>query len=212
MWKKLVILGHSNEKNIDSNKLTFDGEVRTRAGGILFQQKKVENIFLLGGGNDKVMEESETAKMKKYLLEYFQIDSKFIFTKSIGTNTLENVSNFLSQNRNIVDTEIAYLTSDYNVARLKLILEIFGVSNSFVLSAEKILLFNDDKMLDKTKDYLNSIEYQNRLKYESYWLAKIIFDADYTTKERRQLAISIKPVEYFQNQPKRKMENLEEKK
>lgn len=206
-WDKLVILGHSNESN--KGDLTLDATIRLRAGYYLFKQKKVNKFILLGGGNDKIAEVSEADRMRDYLKENFNVSENLIETDNLGTNTLNNLSNFIHkfgiQNQN----QFVFLTSDYNVVRVKLILELFGKPEIFVLSAEKILLATDDELKETIKNYLNSKQYQNRLLYENYWLAKTIYDENYTAKSRKEINILKSPVEYYQRQEKRLMENLE---
>lgn len=206
-WQTAVILGHSNEGNLDG--LTFDTEIRLRAGGKLFQSGKVKEFFLLGGGNDKVPAVPEAERMKNYLIENFKIPENIIRTESLGINTIENISNFIKAFRNKIEGCV-FITSDYNLCRVKLILEIFGESEVFVLSAEKILLINDDETVEEIKNYLDSIEYQNRLFYENYWLTRTIYDDEYTKHARERLGIKQTPIQYFQSQKRRIMENLEE--
>lgn len=210
-WEKLVILGHSNESNMGG--LTLDMEIRLRAGYHLFNQEKVREIFLFGGGNDKMSEISEVDRMKNYLEENFKISKNLINTEwpcDLGCNTIENVANFIKKYDS--QNQVVFLTSDYNVIRLKLILELLGKGEIFVLSAETILLEAEDESKEAINNYLNSSQYQNRMLYENYWLAHTIYDENYTRKARQELNISKNPIEYFQSQEKRLMENLEEEK
>lgn len=207
-FKILVILGHSNEGN-PQEQMTFDGEVRARAGGVLYQQKKIKKIVLEGGGNDEKARIAEAQRMKRYLVEQFEVPKEAIEIDSRGTNTLENIANFIGllREREIEESDAAFLTNGYNVVRLNLVLEFLGWSQPIILSAERVLMGADDKLTKAAGDYLESQEYQNRLDYESYWIARTIYDKEYTRAARKQLGIKQTPIEYFQSQPRREMEN-----
>lgn len=209
--KLVVILGHSNEGN-DGDKMTLDGEIRTRSAAILWQNDKTEKIFLLGGGNDKIKGKDECSKMSEYLLENFSIDEKDIISDSTGKNTIENVLNAIERLKKmkVGQREVLFLTSDYNVLRLKLCLEIFGLKNAQVMSSERVLISFGDKLAQAADQYLFSKEYQSRLSYEIYWLYRTICDEKYTEEFRKEINLTEDPMDYFEKQSKRTMENIDE--
>lgn len=211
-WEIVAVFGHSNEGNPDLERLTLDGEIRVRAAGILYQVKKSKKHFLLGGGNDEIARQTETKKMARYLQENFSVPIQAIQENYHGTNTLENIANLLEEAklRKLDLTKIAFVTSNYNRVRLALLAEILGWQPTFIFSAEDILLESNDKLSSLVQKYLLSKEYQKRISYEVYWLARTIFDDAYTQTIREKLLVQAIPIKYFQNLSARKMENIEE--
>ena len=77
-----------------------------------------------------------------------------------------------------------------------------------VFSSERILLESDDYFANKAGEYLESEEYQDRLLYEAYWIARTVYDGSYTKEARELLDIAKSPLDYFKDQPRREMEKI----
>jgi hypothetical protein len=78
-----------------------------------------------------------------------------------------------------------------------------------VFSSERILLDSDDYYANQAGEYMESEEYQKRLLYEAYWISKTLFDASYTEEARRELRITKTPLDYYRDEPRREMENID---
>jgi len=207
----LAVLGHSNKSAKTEDPMTFDARVRCRAAGILYKQKKVKTISLLGGGNDKVLKVAEGERMRKYLKEDFEIADDLMTTETEGVNTITDLVSILKkiEQEKIDPEKVVFLTSDYNSVRVKLVLEILGAPNMAVFSSERVLLESGDYYANQAGEYLESEEYQKRLLYESYWIAKTIFDSSYTKDARETMGVKINPLEYYRGEQKREMENID---
>ena len=207
----LAVLGHSNVSSKIEDPMTFDAEVRIRAAGVLYKNKEVSRIALLGGGNDRVMKVAEGERMRKYLEENFHVPENVMEVEAEGTNTITDIAFLIIKvkRERIDQKKVAFLTSGYNVVRVKLVLEILGWPDALVLSSERILMGANDKMTQAAGDYLESEEYQKRLSYESYWIARTVYDEKYTEEVRKQLGIERTPVRYFESEPRREMDNID---
>ena len=206
----LAVLGHSNKSDHVEDPMTFDAHIRCRAAGILYKQKKVKKIALLGGGNDKVLKVAEGERMRNYLKQSFEIPDEIMLTETEGVNTITDIVSILKKiNAEGLDPEkVVFITSDYNSIRVKLILEIFRAKKMAVFSSERILLESDDYFANKAGEYLESEEYQDRLLYEAYWIARTVYDGSYTKEARELLDIAKSPLDYFKDQPRREMEKI----
>jgi uncharacterized SAM-binding protein YcdF (DUF218 family) len=206
----LAVLGHSNKSAKVNDPMTFDALIRCRAAGILHKEKKVKSIALLGGGNDKVMKVAEGESMRNYLKHAFEVPDEVMTIESEGTNTITDIVSMLKKIKagHMSPDRVVFITSDYNSVRVKLVLEILGVPQIAVFSSERILLEADDYYSNKAGDYLESEEYQERLRYESFWIAKTICDPAYTEAARKELGIEAEPIEYFKKQPRREMKKV----
>ncbi len=207
----LAVLGHSNKSAKIDDPMTFDARVRCRAAGVLYKEKKVKQIALLGGGNDKVMKVAEGERMRNYLKDSFDIPDDLMTTESEGVNTITDiVSILLNIKKEKIDPEkVVFVTSDYNSVRVKMVLEILGAAKMAVFSSERILLESGDYYSHQAGEYMESKEYQKRLLYESYWIAKTVFDAKYTEQAREILEIKKNPLELYKDLPRREMDNID---
>ena len=207
----LAVLGHSNKSDKIEDPMTFDAHIRCRATGVLFKQKKVGKIALLGGGNDKVLKVAEGERMRNYLKESFEVTDAIMTTETEGVNTITDIVSMLKKIRNekINPEKVVFITSDYNSIRVKLILEILGAQDMAVFSSERILLDSDDYFANQAGEYLESEEYQDRLLYEAYWIARTVYDSSYTKEARGDLKIEKSPIDYYKDQPRREMEKID---
>lgn len=207
----LAVLGHSNKSAKVDDPMTFDAKVRCRAAGILYKQKKVKSIALLGGGNDKVLKVAEGERMRKYLRESFDVKDEVMATEAEGVNTITDIVSILKKikSEKIDPKKVVFITSDYNSVRVKLVLEILQAKEMAVFSSERILLQNGDYYADKAGDYMESEEYQDRLLYEAYWIAKTIYDPSYTKQAREELGISACPEDFYKKEQRREMVNVD---
>jgi uncharacterized SAM-binding protein YcdF (DUF218 family) len=209
----LAVLGHSNKSAKIEDPMTFDARIRCRAAGVLFKEKNVKKIALLGGGNDKVMKVAEGERMRNYLKEAFEISDEVMDTESEGVNTITDIVSILKKlkKEKIDQKRVVFITSDYNSVRVKMILEIMGFGKMAVFSSERILLESGDYYAHQAGEYMESEEYQNRLLYESYWIAKTVYDAEYTKQAREELEEEFTPEDYYKKMPRREMDNIERK-
>lgn len=207
----LAVLGHSNESDKTADPMTFDARIRCRAAGILFKQKNVKKIALLGGGNDKVLKVAEGERMRNYLKRDFGVPDGVMTTEAEGVNTITDIVSILVKikSEKLDQKKVVFITSDYNSVRVKLVLEILGSPEMAVFSSERILLEGDDYYASQAGKYLESEEYQQRLLYESYWIAKTVYDPEYTKDAREILGITKNPLEYYKQVHRREMENID---
>jgi uncharacterized SAM-binding protein YcdF (DUF218 family) len=207
----LAVLGHSNKSTRAQDPMTFDARVRCRAAGVLYEGKNVRRISLLGGGNDKVLKVAEGERMRNYLKEAFKVPDEIMTTESDGVNTISDIVSILGKiNEEHLDPKkVVFITSDYNSVRVKMVLEILNSANMAVFSSERILLDSDDYYANQAGEYMESEEYQKRLLYEAYWISKTLFDASYTEEARRELRITKTPLDYYRDEPRREMENID---
>ncbi len=207
----LAILGHSNKSAKVEDPMSFDARVRCRAAGVLFKGKKVERIALLGGGNDKVLKVAEGERMRRYLRDSFDVPDEVMSTESDGINTISDIVSILKKIREqkLSHSKVVFITSDYNSVRVKLVLEILGAGEMAVFSSERILLEYKDYYSSQAGEYMESKEYQKRLLYEAYWIAKTVCDPGYTKQAREELGIKVNPLEYYKSEPRREMQNID---
>lgn len=205
--KTIAVLGHSNKGDKITDPMTFDAITRCRAAGVLFKKIKAKKIILLGGGNDRVAKVAEGERMRKYLADNFKIADNAMEIEVEGVNSLTDILQVFKMKP--TGNGIVFITSDYNVVRIKLILEILGKEDAPVFSSERILLQEDDQLSRHAIKYLESKEYQKRLLYEAYWIAKTICDSSYTAEVRKELGIKKIPIKYYKKVPRREMENID---
>lgn len=210
----LAVLGHSNKSAKVEDPMTFDARVRCRAAGVLYKEKHVKRISLLGGGNDKVLKVAEGERMRKYLKEAFDVPDKAITTESEGVNTISDIVSILKkiEKGHLDPKKVVFITSDYNSVRVKMVLEILKAADMAVFSSERILLESDDYYANQAGEYMESEEYQKRLLYEAYWIARTVYDANYTKEARDEFGINKTPLELYKDLPRREMQNIDKEK
>jgi len=207
----LAVLGHSNKSAKENDPMSFDARVRCRAAGILCKHFEVNQVVLLGGGNDKVLKVAEGERMRKYLKRYFEIDESLMEVLAEGTNTITDLVEIIKkiEQEKIRREKVVLVTSEYNSVRVKMVLELLGQSKINVFSSERILLDNHDSYSDEAGKYLQSEEFQERLLYEAYWCAKTVYDLRYTKQAREELNIEQSPLDYYKAKAKCEMENID---
>lgn len=129
----------------------------------LYSRGETREIIIMGGRTGGEGYQSEAGLIAKELHEKYNVPRHAIKTEDKSTNTLENIVNVLNT---YIDAggnykDIGILGANQHVGRLRVLMEMFGLSNKHAFSAEEVVRFaaRDSKEWDSK----TLLEIENRL-------------------------------------------------
>lgn len=120
------------------------GHGLAEAGAILYKRGVIGEIIVMGGRTGGAGPEGDynsEAEIIKAKLVSFEVPLNAIKLEQTSTNTLENITNFMDQYLSDASEgrEFSLLGTDYHIARIRILMELFNIPYQVAFSSEAVL-------------------------------------------------------------------------
>src|SRR3989339_38638 len=115
-----------------------------RAAGELYIEGATKKIILTGGKTGGAEYKSEAELMRDILIQEYKVPEEDIILENEATNTLENIPKSLNKIDLLKSTtgsekpKIGLLGADFHIPRIRMLADIFGITDHKSFSAEQI--------------------------------------------------------------------------
>lgn len=154
-------------KESGSEDINLWSQTLARAAAELYKRGATREIIIMGGKTGGNSYASEADLIAKTLRETYQIPENAIKLEATSTNTLENLVNVLNIyfDGNEKYKDIGVLGTNYHLARIRLLMDLFNIQYKTAFSAEEVVRFAaregekwDDKTLLEIEHRLDTVE------------------------------------------------------
>lgn len=126
-----------------SEDINLWSQTLARAAAELYKRGVTREIIIMGGRTGGKEYASEADLIAKALRETYHIPENAIKLEATSTNTLENLVNVLNIyfNENGRYKDIGVLGTNYHLARIRLLMDLFNIQYKTAFSAEEVVRF-----------------------------------------------------------------------